>query len=104
MAFAGMPGFLRAMEGMQSMQAMPKLTPNKASPNFKPDVEFDLFCRSSSVSILPGQQTLVQQYAALLKMKWPERDDNGHSRFVSGAVNPFAERAESASQFAQQTG
>ncbi len=64
MAFAGMPGFLRAMEGMQ---AMPKMSPNKASPNFKPDVEFDLFSRSSSVSILPGQQTLVQQYAALLK-------------------------------------
>ncbi|MDD5267719.1 MAG: multicopper oxidase domain-containing protein [Methylococcales bacterium] len=63
-AFAAMPGFLRAMEGMQ---AMPKLAPNKASPNFKPDVEFDLFSRSSSVSILPGQQTMVQQYAALLK-------------------------------------
>jgi len=66
-AFAGMPGFLRAMEGMQGLHGMPKLTPNKASPGFKPDVEFDLFCRSSSVSILPGQQTLVQQYAALLK-------------------------------------
>ena len=66
MAFAGMPGFLRAMEGMQGMQAMPKLTPYKASPNFKPDVEFDLFCRSNSVSILPGQETRVQQYAALL--------------------------------------
>jgi len=63
MAFAGMPGFLRAMEGMQ---AFPKLTPYKASPNFKPDVEFDLFARSSSVSILPGQQTQVQQYAASL--------------------------------------
>lgn len=63
-AFAGMPGFLQAMEGMN---AMPKLTPNKASPTFKPDVEFDLFCRSSSVPILPGQQTLVQQYAAMLK-------------------------------------
>ncbi|MGR8997579.1 MAG: multicopper oxidase family protein [Gammaproteobacteria bacterium] len=66
-AFAGMPGFLRAMEGMQGLHGMPKLTPNKASPNFKPDVEFDLFCRPSSVSILPGQQTRVQQYAALLK-------------------------------------
>jgi len=66
-AFAGMPGFLRAMEGMQGLHGMPKLTPNKASLNFKPDVEFDLFSRSSSVSILPGQQTRVQQYAALLK-------------------------------------
>ncbi len=27
MAFASMPGFLRAMEGMQGMQAFPKLTP-----------------------------------------------------------------------------
>src|SRR5674476_217298 len=67
LAFAGMPGFLRAMEGMQGLHGMPKLTPNKASPNFKPDIEFDLFCRSSSVSILPGQQTQVQQYTALLK-------------------------------------
>ena len=66
-AFAGMPGFLRAMEGMQGLHGMPKLTPNKANPNYKPDVEFDLFCRSSSVPILPGQQTMVQQYAALLK-------------------------------------
>jgi FtsP/CotA-like multicopper oxidase with cupredoxin domain len=62
-AFAGMPGFLQAMEGMHGF---PKLTPNKASPDFKPDVEFDLFCRSSPVSILPGRQTMVQQYAALL--------------------------------------
>ena len=62
-AFAGLPGFLQAMEGMHGM---PKLTPNKASANFKPDVEFDLICRSGSVSILPGQQTQVQQYTALL--------------------------------------
>ena len=32
MAFAGMPGFLRAMEGMQGMHAMPKLTPTKHHP------------------------------------------------------------------------
>ncbi len=63
-AFAGMPNFIQAMEGMHGM---PKLTPNKANVNFKPDVEFDLFCRSASVSILPGQQTQVQQYSALLK-------------------------------------
>ena len=63
-AFAGMPGFLQAMEGMQ---AMPKILPNKANPNFKADVEFDLFCRSGAVSILPGAQTQVQQYSALLK-------------------------------------
>ena len=33
-AFAGMPGFLRAMEGMQGLHAMPKLTPNKAITQF----------------------------------------------------------------------
>ena len=72
-AFAGMPGFLRAMEGMQGLHGMPKLAPNKASPNFKPDVEFDLICQSSSVSILPGQKTLVQQYAVPLKsLKGPK--------------------------------
>jgi len=71
MALAGMPGILRAMEGMQGLHGMPKLPPNKATPTFKPDVEFDLLCRPNSVSILPGQQTRVQQYAALLK-KGPE--------------------------------
>jgi len=64
---------LRAMEGMQGLHGMPKLAPNKASPNFKPDVEFDLICQSSSVSILPGQKTLVQQYAVPLKsLKGPK--------------------------------
>ena len=66
MAFAGMPGFLRAMEGMQGMQAMPKLAPNKANPKFKPDVEFELSCESSSQAILPGQKTQVQRYTAKL--------------------------------------
>lgn len=73
LAFSGIPGLLRAMEGMQ---AMPKLAPNKASPNFKPDVEFELYCRSNSVSILPGKQTLVQQYSAKL---------------LNGPVNTLAE-------------
>jgi FtsP/CotA-like multicopper oxidase with cupredoxin domain len=59
LAFAGMPAVLRAMEGMQ---AMPTIAPNKASPNFKPDVEFELTCRSASVPILSGKSTLVQQY------------------------------------------
>lgn len=68
LAFTGMPGFLRAMEGMQ---AMPRLAPNKASPNFKPDVEIELACRSNAVSILPGKQTLVQQYFGKL-LKGPE--------------------------------
>jgi len=63
LAFAGMPGLLRAMEGLHGM---PRITPNKASPNFKPDVELELFCRPGSVSILPGQTTRVQQYSARL--------------------------------------
>ncbi len=66
LAFAGMPGLLRAMEGMEGLHGMPKMAPNKASPNFKPDVELDLFCRSNSMSILPGQSTRVQQYSARL--------------------------------------
>jgi len=64
LAFSSMPGLLRAME--EGMHGMPKMTPNKASPNFKPDVELELFCRSNSVSILPGQPTRVQQYSARL--------------------------------------
>ena len=68
LAYTGIPSLLRAMEGMQ---AMPKMTPNKASANFKPDVEFELYCRSNSVAILPGQSTLVQQYSAKL-LKGPE--------------------------------
>ncbi len=72
-AFSSMPGILNAME---SMHGMPKVVPNKASPDFKPDVEFDLFCKSGSVSILPGQQTQVQQYTALLK-KGPKETITG---------------------------
>ncbi|MGZ5001530.1 MAG: multicopper oxidase family protein, partial [Methylomonas sp.] len=63
MAWATMPGWLQAMEGMGNM---PKMTPRKASPNFKPDVEVDLLCKPARVSILPGQTTQVQQYFAKL--------------------------------------
>ena len=63
LAWAGLPGWLQAMEGMGEM---PKMAPNKASPNFKPDVEIELFCKPSEVSILPGQATRVQQYFAKL--------------------------------------
>lgn len=66
LAYASMPGLLRAMESMRAMQAMPKMKPNQATPNFNPDVEFDLHCRSNSVSILPGAATQVQQYSAKL--------------------------------------
>ncbi|WP_031431870.1 multicopper oxidase family protein [Methylomicrobium agile] len=68
LAFAGMPRMLRAME---VMQAMPKIPPLKASANFKPDVEFELYCRSASLPILPGKSTLVQQYTGNL-IKGPE--------------------------------
>ncbi|MCQ8103366.1 multicopper oxidase domain-containing protein [Methylomonas sp. SURF-2] len=63
LAYAGLPGWLRAMEGMGEM---PKMTPKKASANFHPDVEIDLICKPSTVSILPGQPTRVQQYFAKL--------------------------------------
>jgi FtsP/CotA-like multicopper oxidase with cupredoxin domain len=63
LAFAGLPRVLQAMEGMHGM---PKITPNKASANFKPDVEFELFCKPDWVSILQGKKTWVQKYSARL--------------------------------------
>ncbi len=64
LAFTGLPRMLQAMEG--GMHGMPKISPNKASPNFKPDVEIELFCKPNSVSILQGKKTWVQQYSARL--------------------------------------
>ncbi|MCQ8116942.1 multicopper oxidase family protein [Methylomonas rosea] len=63
MAWAATPAWLRAMENMGEMPTMP---PRKASANFHPDVELDLICKPSSVAILPGQPTRVQQYFAKL--------------------------------------
>ncbi|MGY6213738.1 multicopper oxidase family protein [Methylolobus aquaticus] len=63
MAYAGLPTWLRAMEGMGDM---PRMAPNRASPDFKPDVELELLCRPGTVSILPGQATRVQQYIGRL--------------------------------------
>ena len=63
LAFAGLPRVLQAMEGMHGM---PKIAPNKASPNFKPDVEIELFCKPNWVNILQGKKTWVQQYSARL--------------------------------------
>jgi len=63
LAYAGLPGWLHAMEGMGEM---PKMTPKKASANFHPDVEINLICKPSSVSILPGQPTQVLQYSGKL--------------------------------------
>ncbi|CAI8856522.1 multicopper oxidase family protein [Methylococcus capsulatus] len=66
-ALAGVPAWVRAM----TMAGGPKLSPNKASPAFAPDVEIELAARQSSVSILPGPPTRVLQYAARL-VKGPE--------------------------------
>jgi len=63
LAYAALPSWLQAMEGMGEM---PKMTPNKASANFHADVEINLLCKPSTVSILPGQPTRVQQYFAKL--------------------------------------
>lgn len=63
LAYAGTPTWLRAMEGMGEM---PKMAPRKASANFHPDVEIDLICKPSEVSILSGQPTRVLQYVAKL--------------------------------------
>jgi len=63
LAWSGLPGWLSAMEGMGHM---PKLPAHKASPNFHPDVEIDLLCKPSAVTILPGQATRVMRYTASL--------------------------------------
>ena len=68
LALSGLPSWLQAMENMGNM---PKLAPNKASPDFKPDVEIELVCKPGSVSILPGQATRVLQYVGRL-IKGPE--------------------------------
>ena len=43
---------------------MPKMAPNKASPDFNPDVEIELVCKPGSVSILPGQETRCSNMSA----------------------------------------
>lgn len=63
LAFTGMPALLNAMEGMA---AMPKLPPRPANPNFKADVDIDLFCKPATLPILVGQATRVLQYTARL--------------------------------------
>ncbi|WP_324872375.1 multicopper oxidase family protein [Methylocaldum sp.] len=45
--------------------------PNKASPNFHPDVEIDLAAREGSMAILPGQETRIMKYHGSL-VKGPE--------------------------------
>ncbi len=66
-AAASLPAWASAME----MQAMAKLAPRRASPNFNPDVEIDMTAQPGLVSILPGPSTQVMQYVAKLS-KGPE--------------------------------
>lgn len=63
LAFAGMPSWIKAAEGMHGMPILP---PRKASANFKPDVEFELFCQNAEVPVLAGKTTRVQKYSAKL--------------------------------------
>lgn len=63
--WAGLPKWLRAMES-GGMGTMPKPKPNEASASFNPDVEVELVCRPSSISILDGPETQVWRYFANL--------------------------------------
>lgn len=63
LATATFPGWLTAAE---TMHGMPMLPPRKANPNFKPDVELELYCQNTEVQVLVGQKTRVQRYSAKL--------------------------------------
>jgi len=79
-ALGTLPSIANAMESMRmgrmGMGGMhnsmgsevnyPKLTPNKANPNFHPDVELDLVCKLIEISILKGAPTKVLHYQATL--------------------------------------
>ena len=58
LAATATPSWLRAMEMGSGA--------NRANPNFKPDVELDLFAQVDNVSILAGQPTRVYRYTAKL--------------------------------------
>jgi FtsP/CotA-like multicopper oxidase with cupredoxin domain len=62
-ALASLPDWLRAAE---TMHGMPAMTPRKATANFKPDVELELFCQNTVMQILEGKKTAVQRYTAKL--------------------------------------
>ncbi|MGZ8219635.1 multicopper oxidase family protein [Methylomagnum sp.] len=59
---ASLPAWVQAMQD----QSLGSLAPNRANPNFNPDVELDLFSQMGQASILPGQATRVMQYTAKL--------------------------------------
>ncbi|MEQ1545651.1 multicopper oxidase domain-containing protein [Methyloglobulus sp.] len=63
LAFASMPSWINAAEGMHGMPILP---PRKASANFKPDVELELFCQNTEAPVLAGKTTRVQKYSAKL--------------------------------------
>jgi FtsP/CotA-like multicopper oxidase with cupredoxin domain len=63
LAFAGLPRWLTAAV---DMHGMPVLPPRRASANFKPDVEFELFCQTADAPVLVGKTTRVQKYSAKL--------------------------------------
>jgi FtsP/CotA-like multicopper oxidase with cupredoxin domain len=79
-ALTTLPSIANAMESMRmgrmGMGGMhnsmgsevnyPTLTPNKANPNFHPDVELDLVCKPIEISILKGAPTKVLHYQATL--------------------------------------
>jgi blue copper oxidase len=57
--------------GGGSMSGMKKIAPNRASPNFNPDVDMELTCQPGEAPILEGRATGVWRYAANL-LKGPE--------------------------------
>jgi len=63
LAISTLPSWLKAAE---TMHGMPLLQPRKASPNFKPDIELELYCQNAEAQILIGRKTRVQQYTAKL--------------------------------------
>jgi FtsP/CotA-like multicopper oxidase with cupredoxin domain len=63
LSFAATTGWLKAAE---TMHGMPLMQPRKASVNFKPDVELELYCQNAEAQILVDRKTRVQQYTAKL--------------------------------------
>ena len=59
----GMGGMHNSMGGDMNY---PKITPNKANPNFHPDVELDLVCKPIEIAILQGLPTKILHYQATL--------------------------------------
>jgi FtsP/CotA-like multicopper oxidase with cupredoxin domain len=69
LSLAGLPHWLEAAE---TMHGMTRLAPRRATQNFKPDVELELFCQNTDVPVLAGNTTRVQKYTAKL-LRGPEQ-------------------------------